>query len=572
MSRGVKKAVVSLSDMLTLVVVTIVFAAVIIALIVFNALFRDSMEKTAITNTEQSVDQVAVTINNYTEDMIGIMDKLYINSISSPETQEELFEDLIAIRNDVVMISTYDIHNDNTGIWSNYDTKDQIYTNMSLYDVPADSENGIVISAPHVVSVLDNNYPWVVTITKSVENAAYSNTAKLAIDVQFSGIAGYIDEVGIGQHGYCFIMDGDGNIIYHPQQQLIYAGLKNENEEICALEDGSHLSDGVIYTVKTLDNCNWKIIGVTFLDETVNTRVNTMIIVSVLILLMVVLMSFMSGSLFSYLFTKPVKKLTDAMRDFEDNASGFVFEPITGAVEVNRLSDSFEHLVKRIQQLMEEVKNEETILRKTELKALQAQINPHFLYNTLDSISWMCEEGKNADAVMMVNALAKLFRISISRGKEMIPIEKEVQHAECYLQIQKFRYTNQFDYKFEVQESSKHYLCNKITLQPLIENALYHGLNMIDEGHIIIRIFEDQDDVILEVEDNGVGMSEEQISELFENDITDKHGIGVKNVNDRIKIYFGEKYGITIRSELDEGTCVSIRIPKITEDDKYEKK
>ena len=553
MSRGVKKAVVSLSDMLTLVVVTIVFAAVIIALIVFNALFRDSMEKTAITNTEQSVDQVAVTINNYTEDMIGIMDKLYINSISSPETQEELFEDLIAIRNDVVMISTYDIHNDNTGIWSNYDTKDQIYTNMSLYDVPADSENGIVISAPHVVSVLDNNYPWVVTITKSVENAAYSNTAKLAIDVQFSGIAGYIDEVGIGQHGYCFIMDGDGNIIYHPQQQLIYAGLKNENEEICALEDGSHLSDGVIYTVKTLDNCNWKIIGVTFLDETVNTRVNTMIIVSVLILLMVVLMSFMSGSLFSYLFTKPVKKLTDAMRDFEDNASGFVFEPITGAVEVNRLSDSF-------------------ALRKTELKALQAQINPHFLYNTLDSISWMCEEGKNADAVMMVNALAKLFRISISRGKEMIPIEKEVQHAECYLQIQKFRYTNQFDYKFEVQESSKHYLCNKITLQPLIENALYHGLNMIDEGHIIIRIFEDQDDVILEVEDNGVGMSEEQISELFENDITDKHGIGVKNVNDRIKIYFGEKYGITIRSELDEGTCVSIRIPKITEDDKYEKK
>ena len=572
MSRGVKKAVVSLSDMMTLVVVTIVFAAVIIALIVFNALFRDSMEKTAITNTEQSVDQVAVTINNYTEDMIGIMDKLYINSISSPETQEELFEDLIAIRNDVVMISTYDIHNDNTGIWSNYDTKDQIYTNMSLYDVPADSENGIVISAPHVVSVLDNNYPWVVTITKSVENAAYSNTAKLAIDVQFSGIAGYIDEVGIGQHGYCFIMDGDGNIIYHPQQQLIYAGLKNENEEICALEDGSHLSDGVIYTVKTLDNCNWKIIGVTFLDETVNTRVNTMIIVSVLILLMVVLMSFMSGSLFSYLFTKPVKKLTDAMRDFEDNASGFVFEPITGAVEVNRLSDSFEHLVKRIQQLMEEVKREENTLRKTELKALQAQINPHFLYNTLDSISWMCEEGKNADAVMMVNALAKLFRISISRGKEMIPIEKEVQHAECYLQIQKFRYTNQFDYKFEVQESCKQYLCNKITLQPLIENALYHGLNMIDEGHIIIRIFEDQDDVILEVEDNGVGMSEEQISELFENDITDKHGIGVKNVNDRIKIYFGDKYGITIRSELDEGTCVSIRIPKITEDDKYEKK
>ena len=296
-----------------------------------------------------------------------------------------------------------------------------------------------------------------------------------------------------------------------------------------------------------------------------------MALASGLIFIIVVVMTFLSGSLFSYMFTKPATKLAHAMKDFEDNASGFKFEPIEGSVEVNNLSDSFEHLVIRIQQLMEEVKEEETTLRKTELKALQAQINPHFLYNTLDSISWMCEEGKTDDAILMVNALAKLFRISISRGKEIIPIEKEVQHAECYLQIQKFRYTNQFDYKFKVEESCKDYLCNKITLQPLIENALYHGLNMIDEGYIEIRIFEDGEDVIMEVEDNGSGMTEEQIAELFVNDGTDQHGIGVKNVNDRIKIYFGDKYGISVRSELDEGTCVTIRVPKITEERKYEK-
>ena len=272
----------------------------------------------------------------------------------------------------------------------------------------------------------------------------------------------------------------------------------------------------------------------------------------------------------AYPFPKSIHILV-RMKDFEDNAADFVFEPIEGSVEVNNLSDSFEHLVKRIQRLMEEVKNEETTLRKTELKALQAQINPHFLYNTLDSISWMCEEGKNEEAVAMVNALAKLFRISISRGHEIIPIEKEVQHAECYLQIQKYRYTNHFDYEFEVEESCKEYLCNKITLQPLIENALYHGLNMIDEGHIAIRIFEDGEDVIMEVEDNGSGMTEEQVEELFVNDGTDHHGIGVKNVNDRIKIYFGDKYGIKVRSELDEGTCVTIRIPKVTEERKYEK-
>ncbi len=568
MGKKIRKASISLADAMTIVVVSIVFVAVVIALLVFNTLFRRSMERSAITNSEQSVSQVANTIDNYTDDMIGIMDKLCDNGESA--SQEELFEDLIEIRSDVVMVATYDAEDNNTGIWSNYEVKDLIVSNLSLNDVPEEAEDGISISAPHVVSVLDNNYPWVVTITKATDGS-YGDFSKLAIDVQFSGIAGYIDEVGIGEHGYCFIMDGDGNIIYHPQQQLIYAGLKEENTEICRLPDGSHLSEGVIYSVKTLDRSNWKIVGVTFLDETVNTRVNTMILVSILILLLVVLMSFLSGSLFSSLFTKPVNKLTDAMRDFEDNASDFVFEPIAGAVEVNRLSDSFEHLVKRIQQLMEEVKNEETILRKTELKALQAQIDPHFLYNTLDSISWMCEEGRNAEAVHMVNALAKLFRISISRGQELIPIEKEVQHAECYLQIQKYRYKNQFDYEFDVQESCKEYLCNKITLQPLIENALYHGLNMIDEGHIKISICEDGDDIILDIEDNGVGMSEEQIAGLFEKENSEKRGIGVKNVNDRIKIYFGDRYGITIRSELDVGTCVSIRIPKITEAAKYEK-
>lgn len=570
MKKSKKQVLISLSDAMTVVVVTIVAVAVMIALMIFNAFFRASMESTAITNAEQSVDQVAVTINNYTDDMIEIMDKLYVDSINDPDSLEELFEDLTAIRSDVVMIATYDSHDNNTGFRSQYEIKDMIYANLSLFSGQPIGDSDVSISAPHVVSVLENNYPWVVTITKKVDGT-FSNAAKIAIDVKFSGIAGYIDEVGIGPHGYCFIMDNEGNIIYHPQQQLIYAGIKSENEEISQLNDGSHLDNGVVYTVKTLKNSNWKIIGVTYLDETVNTRVNTMILISILIMLMVVLMSFISGSLFSYLFAKPVKRLTDAMRKFEDDASGFVFKPIRGAVEVNMLSDSFEHLVKRIQQLMEEVKQEENTLRKTELKALQTQINPHFLYNTLDSISWMCEEGKNREAVMMVNALAKLFRISISKGHELIPVEKELQHAECYLQIQKFRYQNHFDYSFEIEESCKEYYCNKITLQPLIENSLYHGLNMIDEGHIAIRVYSEGDDIVMEVEDNGVGMSEEQVDDLLKHDITDAHGIGVKNVNDRVRIYFGERYGISVRSELDEGTCVSVRIPKIEEGSRYEK-
>ena len=215
---------------------------------------------------------------------------------------------------------------------------------------------------------------------------------------------------------------------------------------------------------------------------------------------------------------------------------------------------------------------EEITLRKTELKALQAQINPHFLYNTLDAIAWMCEDGKNEDAEEMVTALARLFRISISKGHELIPIEKEVEHAKSYLKIENYRYKNKFTYSFEVEESCLSYLCNKITLQPIIENAIYHGVKqMIDEGEIWIRIFEDGEDIIFQVEDNGIGMTEEQCREILRKEPGDRTGIGIKNVNDRIKIYFGSNYGLNITSELDEGTCVTIRMPKVREEE-YEKK
>ena len=167
-----------------------------------------------------------------------------------------------------------------------------------------------------------------------------------------------------------------------------------------------------------------------------------------------------------------------------------------------------------------------------------------------------------------MTSLAKLFRISISKGHELITIEKEIQHAQSYLRIETFRYKNQFTYTFDVDENCLGYLCNKITLQPIIENAIYHGLNrMVDEGEITIRIREDGDDIILSVEDNGIGMTEEQCQEILRKEPGDRTGIGIKNVNDRIKIYFGEEYGLTIASELDEGTCVDIRMPKVEKGD-----
>ena len=198
---------------------------------------------------------------------------------------------------------------------------------------------------------------------------------------------------------------------------------------------------------------------------------------------------------------------------------------------------------------------------------LRAQINPHFLYNTLDSIQWMCEEEKTEDAITMVGALAQLFRISISKGYELIPIEKEIQHAKNYLVIQSYRYKDQFIYNFDIDEEVLPYLCNKITIQPIIENALYHGISrMVDEGEISISVHKVGNDIIMKIKDNGVGMSEEQVQNILKKERTDSKGIGVKNVNDRIKIYFGNNYGIVVESELDVGTTITIKIPAVMED------
>lgn len=178
---------------------------------------------------------------------------------------------------------------------------------------------------------------------------------------------------------------------------------------------------------------------------------------------------------------------------------------------------------------MSTVREEEVNLRKTELKALQAQINPHFLYNTLDSIAWMCEQGRNADAVKMVHALARLFRISISKGHELIPISKEIEHAESYLQIQKYRYKNQFTYQFDVDPDCLDYYCNKITLQPIIENAINHGLDLlVDEGVILVQVRQDGEDIVFSVQDNGVGMSSEQIDSILRHGPKDRTGIGTR--------------------------------------------
>lgn len=554
---------ISLSIVMTGVVVGIILITLAIVLFIFIQLYTSIMEKSSITSSEQAVVQAMNTVEDYTDDMSEIMELIAQNIGKREDIRNDFFENLLLIRSDVVAVTTYDADGKLRNCWSGgVQVKENIIENLSY--MKTNLGTGLTISKPHVESLFVDYYPWVVTISDNMTNE-YGETIRVCMDIRFSNIAQYVDDVGIGQHGYCFILDNEGNIVYHPQQQLLYSGLKKENTNMLIdIPDGTHTMDNVIYTVHTMKNGNWRIVGACFVDELITRNVVRVIHICVVILVLVLLTVLLAGNVFSKIFTKPAAKLSKAMGEFEKDAENFHFTKINGTSEIISLSSSFSQMVIRIQKLMERVRQEEVSLRKTELKALQAQINPHFLYNTLDSIAWMCEEERTREAVFMVNALARLFRISISKGNELIPLAKELQHAESYLQIQNFRYKNQFTYQFDVDEECLEYLCNKITLQPIIENAIYHGINrMVDEGKIEIKVQMRAEDIILTVKDNGVGMEEAQCMEILHKESSDRTGIGIKNVHERIQIYFGKEYGLYITSELDVGTCVEIKIPKI---------
>jgi two-component system sensor histidine kinase YesM len=225
---------------------------------------------------------------------------------------------------------------------------------------------------------------------------------------------------------------------------------------------------------------------------------------------------------------------------------------------------------------MQKIVWEQTERRKSELEVLQSQINPHFLYNTLDSITWMIEGERNDDAVFMISQLARLFRISLSKGHTIISIRDELQHAQSYMNIQKVRYKNKFQITFDVDSDILDCCIVKLILQPILENAINYGVREMDDcGEIIVQGRKEEDEILFTIADNGMGIPEEEIEFLL-TDTQRVHkkgsGVGLVNVNNRIKILFGEKYGLHIESELDEGTTVSIRIPAIIYSEENRKK
>ena len=269
--------------------------------------------------------------------------------------------------------------------------------------------------------------------------------------------------------------------------------------------------------------------------------------------------------------TEPIGELCDAA--VAAGGGDFRIRAVkTGPEEIEVLNKSFNQMVEKIGNLVEDIHTEELNLRAAELRVLQEQINPHFLYNTLDNIIWLAESKKTDEVVMMVSSLSTFFRTSLSKGREFVSVKEETEHIRSYLEIQQFRYRDILDYEIAIPEEYYGYEVIKLTLQPLVENALYHGIkNKRGKGHITVSAERCADVLIFKVKDNGIGMDKQRLAEvsamLKEDGNTKKEndGFGLFNVNQRIQLHYGTEYGLKVQSTYGEETEVWVRIPVRTE-------
>ena len=235
------------------------------------------------------------------------------------------------------------------------------------------------------------------------------------------------------------------------------------------------------------------------------------------------------------------------------------------------LNDSFNQMIEKIGNLVEDIRVEQLNLRATELKLLQAQINPHFLYNTLDTIIWLAEAGRKDEVVMMVTALSDFFRTTLSKGRDYITVKEEEAHIRSYLQIQQFRYQDILEYSIDIPEELYAYQILKLTLQPLVENALYHGIkNKRGLGHIRVSGWKEEGRLVFRVWDDGKGMEPERLGKVRrliageeEVDRSDPSGFGLFNVAQRLKLNYGPQYGISVESEYGKWSETKVVIPAI---------
>ena len=571
-------------------VLSLSFTTVAVTGILFMGLsmfwrFASIHQQSVADNSQRVLAQVNLNLDTYLRRMMRISDTMYYRVIKNTDLAQGSFADDMDLlyeenRGELVSIAVFDDQGELVSAAPLSSLKPDTQPAQSGWQrAAAQSMENLHLSTPPVQNLfdeLDGSYHWVVSLSRHVQltRDAVTESGVLLVDMSFAGIEQICRDVTLSNGGYVYLTDGNGELIYHPRQQLIYAGLLEENNVTAAqYRDGSHLEDFQgqqrQVTVKTVGYTGWKLVGVAPAANWASSSPQMFLFGLSLLLFSIFLMAFLNFRISAHI-SDPIRRLDQSIKELERGLDEVEIAE-GGCYEVQRLSHSIRSMVSTMRHLMDDIIQQERQKRRSELEVLQSQINPHFLYNTLDSVIWMIEAGRHEEAIQMVTSLARLFRISLSRGRNIIPLSDELEHARHYMTIQQIRYKNKFTTQITIQPGAEGLYTVKLIVQPILENAIYHGMaSAEDDGLISVTAYRQGDDLMIDVADNGLGMRPEVAASLLDADRpevrTSGSGIGVRNVHQRIRLTFGPEYGLTILSEPDEGTLVRIRLPALTQE------
>jgi len=422
------------------------------------------------------------------------------------------------------------------------------------------SDNMPVLTKARMQNFSMDKDNWVISISQEIRDAKGGNLGVLLIDVKYKIIDNFLNDLNVGDKDYVFILNDKNEVVYHKDTNyFVSPKLKSSLIEESKMKEGYDSKNKIVIQPYKMKNTDWTLYGVSTLRELEAIKRNlmeTIVVISIVLLLIIAY----SGSYFAGRITKPIAKLEEAMRNIEEDLT-LVELSEKGCYEVKSLSVHFNNMIEKIKILLEEISKKEKYLRTSELNALHSQINPHFLYNTLDTIAWMAEFKDTEKVVALTKAIAQFFRLSLNGGSEITTVDNEFEHIKQYLYIQKQRYGDKLSYDINYEKSIGSMKILKIILQPIIENAIYHGIRQVDrDGFIHINAKLEDKDIIFTVSDNGDGFDLSILLKEKETKNIKLGGVGIKNVDKRIKLYYGEEYGVTIKSIIGEGTTVYIRV------------
>jgi two-component system sensor histidine kinase YesM len=411
--------------------------------------------------------------------------------------------------------------------------------------------------------VTDENAPVLTLGKKVIDPTGGKKLGVLVLNIKETSISDVYRSVGPASITSYFLLDGQGKIVSSPNKDEILKPLTNTGLKQLILNRGNFSEiikiDGtnMLVTSTSLQYLGWKLVSVIPIKElTADVNKNTFAVVILGLLCMS--LALFAATVLSSVIARPLVKLTKKMKEIEDGNLDVVFN-MTSTDEIGKLASGFNVMVERIKELLLKSKLEEY-----ELALIQAQIKPHFLYNSLELVYTLCGIAGAKDAQTATKSLADFYRVALSEGREVITIEEEIKSVKDYLYIQRYKYSDVFDYEINVKDDILTCKILKLTLQPLVENSIYHGLKAKGSfGRILIEGYIEEENILIKIIDNGIGISEERIRQIFEyaDANAEKSSFGLRNVDERIKLFYGEKYGLKMVSQLGQGTEVTVVIP-----------